>query len=89
MPKVGKLFALPHAAVRVIYVAVGLHKIFRNVPYYQVISNGIEDFKANNGFCNDHLETSAVRIVKKGRIAVNWVSVMKDHVACGTNAKRG
>ena len=47
----------------VTFIAVGLCKMYRNGPSHNVVSNGIECFKAKHGFDNDHLEISMVCMI--------------------------
>ena len=56
MPSMGKLFSLSDASLRVAFKAVSSLKIHVNGLSHHAISNGVEEFKAKNGFDNYHLE---------------------------------
>ena len=56
MPNIVKLFALTDEAVRAMLKADGSRKMCRDGSSHHAMSNGIEEFKANNGFDNDLLE---------------------------------
>ena len=62
MPNMGKLFALPDVVARVTLKAAGSCEIRKNGPSRHAMPNRVEEIKAKNGFDNDHLEMSVVRV---------------------------
>ena len=62
MSSIGKLFALPNIAVRVIFKAVNLFKE-KQKGTHVISNNGVDDFKAKCGFDNGHLEMSIVCLI--------------------------
>ena len=65
IPDIGKLFSLPNVVVRVIFKAVRSCETHRNVTSHHFVPNRVKEFKAKNGFDNEHLETSVVLMMKQ------------------------
>ena len=62
LPSIENLFSLPDAAMRIMCVAAGLHKLNVNDHLHHVNMKGIEDFKSINILDNHRIEEYLVRM---------------------------